>query len=55
MVSDIFTMVANDSWHAGSISLSVYVGTVSNLQDLDLIVIMVLYTCLLVSGTKHLN
>ena len=55
MVSDKFTMVVNDSRHAGSISLSMYVGTVSNSQDLDFIVIMVLYTCLLVSGTKHLN
>ena len=55
LVSDKFTMVVIESRHGGNISLSVRVGTVSILQDLDFINIMVLYTCLLVSGAKLLN
>ena len=55
MVSDKFTMVVIESRHAGNISLSMCVGTVSSSQDLDFIDIMVLHTCLLVSGAKYLN
>ena len=55
MASVKFTMVVHDSRHAGNISLSMYVGTVSNPQDFDFMVIMVLYTCLLVNGMKLLN
>ena len=55
MDNDRFTMVVIESRHAGNISLSVCVGTVSSLQDMDFIDIMVLYTCLFVSGVKLLN
>ena len=55
VVSDKFTMVVIESMHADNISLSMCVGTVSSSQVLDFITIMVLYTCLLVSGAKHLN
>ena len=50
MVSDKFPIVFIESRHAGNIFLSVCVGTVSSLQDLDFVNIMVLYTCLLVTG-----